>query len=224
MFKTESHLHTKEVSTCSHCYAKEQVELYHKAGFNTIFVTDHLHSDFLETNSDISKEEAVERFILGYVNAKKEAEKYDMNVILGAEYSFSFGDISNHYLVYGIDEDFLLKNLNSANYTLDMLRKAVKERGAFLIQAHPFRKYCFPTPTMADGMEIYNASPRHFVETDEIRATELAKMYGLYMTSGSDAHRIEDVGRGGMGSEYEIKTAEDYIELIKSGKGIILRG
>lgn len=78
-----------------------------------------MHSDFLETNSDVSKEEAVERFILGYVNAKKEA---------------------------------------------------------------------------------YNANPRHFVETDEIRATELARMYGLYMTSGSDAHRIEDVGRGGMGS------------------------
>lgn len=223
MFKTETHLHTKEVSSCAYLYAKEQVELYHNAGYNTLFISDHMNQDFLEKNSDVSREKAVERFISGYATAKKEAEKYGMNVILSAEYSISFGSINNHYLVYGIDEDFLLENINCERYTIDMLRKATKDRGALLIQAHPFRDLCFPTPTAVDGMEIYNSNPRHFLETDEIRTTEIAKMYGLYMTSGSDAHRVEDAAGGGMGSEYEIKTAYDYIELIKSGKGSILR-
>lgn len=223
MFKTETHLHTKEFSKCSHLYAKEMVELYHNAGYNTIFVTDHMHHDFLEINSDVSKEKAVERFLSGYYNAKTEAAKYDMNVLLSVEYSITFGNIDNHYLVYGIDEDFLCENANCNDYTLEMLSKAAKKKKALLIEAHPFRGVCFPTPTFVDGMEIYNPNPRHFVESDEARTVQTARLYGLYMTAGSDAHRTEDIAGTGMGSDYEIKSADDYIELIKSGKGVILR-
>lgn len=223
MFKTETHLHTKETSSCSRLFAKEMVELYHNAGYKTIFVSDHMHHDFLEANSDVSREEAVRRFLSGYNNAKAEAEKYGMNVLLSTEYSLTFGNIDSHYLVYGIDEDFLLENANCADFTLERLRAATKKKGALLIEAHPFRGVCIPTPTFVDGVEIYNPNPRHFVESDEVRTLEIAKLYGLYISAGSDAHRTEDIAGSGMGSDHEIKTAEDFIELIKSGKGTVLR-
>lgn len=221
MFKTETHLHTKETSSCSRLFAKEMVELYHNAGYKTICVSDHMYKGFFEKNSDVPKEQAVDRFMAGYHNAKIEAEKYGMNVILSAEYSIPYGNIDSHYLVYGIDRDFLCETCE--DFSIETLRNAAKRKGAMIIEAHPFRGVCIPTPTFVDGVEIYNPNPRHFVESDEVRTLEIAKLYGLYISAGSDAHRTEDIAGSGMGSDCEIKTAEDFIELIKSGKGTVLR-
>ena len=48
-------------------------------------------------------------------------------------------------------------------------------------------------------------------------------MYKLPVTAGSDAHREEDIAITGIESEYEIKTAEDFIKLIKSGEAKIIK-
>lgn len=223
MFKTEAHLHTKETSACSRLSAEEMVELYHKAGYQTICVSDHMHRNFLESHAGMTREEAVDQYLTGYHNAVKAAKKYGMNVILAAEYSIGYGNLEGHYLLYGIDRDFLVENANCTSFTLPMLRKVTQERGVFVIQAHPFRGAGIPTPGFMDGVEVYNPNPRHFGETDELRSTEIAALYGLYATAGSDAHREEDIAVTGIGSEYEVKTAEDYIELIKSRKISILR-
>ena len=47
MYKTEPHLHTSEVSLCGKISAEEMIKLYSKAGFSTVFVTDH----FTEKNT-----------------------------------------------------------------------------------------------------------------------------------------------------------------------------
>ena len=52
---------------------------------------------------------------------------------------------------------------------------------------------------------------------------KIALEYNLYMTSGSDAHRMEDIGVAGMMSEHEIKTMEEFMELIKSGQGGMMK-
>lgn len=223
MYKTETHLHTKETSACSHLFAKEMVQLYHEAGYNTLFISDHMHHDFLEKNSDVPKIKAIERFLGGYYNAFEEGKKYGMNILPSVEYSLAFGNIHNHYLVYGIDEKFLFDNPNCESFNLEKLRKSAKDKGAMIIQAHPFRNTCFPTPLYVDGMEVLNSNPRHFIATDEERTVETIKQYGLPFSAGSDAHRPEDVAGTGIGSDNEIKSAEDFIKVIMSKNGKVLK-
>lgn len=223
MFKTETHLHTKEVSKCSRLSASEMVKLYSDKGYKTVFVSDHMNCDFLEKNSNLSVFDAVRNFLIGYYNAKEAGDKYGVNVLLSAEYSISFDGIDNHYLLYGIDEEFIYANPNGENMTIEKLRKITKDIGALLIQAHPFRGSCFPTPLYVDGMEIYNSNPRHFVKSDEERVGKVIQQFDLFTIGGSDAHLIEDVALSGIGSNYEIKTAKDFVNLIKNGEGIVLK-
>ncbi len=57
MYKTETHLHVSEISPCSQIKAADMIKMYHKAGYKTVFVSDHLkqkYTDLLQNN--ISKE------------------------------------------------------------------------------------------------------------------------------------------------------------------------
>ena len=53
MFKTETHLHTMEVSQCGHVRAKKMVNTYKELGYSTIFVTDHLQVNTVDAYGDI---------------------------------------------------------------------------------------------------------------------------------------------------------------------------
>ena len=91
------------------------------------------------------------------------------------------------------------------------------------MQAHPFRdEVCFPTADSVDAFEVYNSNPRH-IDFSE-KAEKCAQENGLYKLGGSDAHRTEDIGLSGILTETEIKTAEDFIAIVKSGKAEIIRG
>ena len=125
MFKTETHLHTQEVSKCSHLSASEMVQLYSDKGYKTVFVSDHMNSDFLEKNSNLSVFDAVRNFLIGYYNAKEAGDKYGVNVLLSAEYSISFDGIDNHYLLYGIDEEFIYSNPNGET-VVSVLQKEIR--------------------------------------------------------------------------------------------------
>ena len=41
-YKTETHMHVCEVSSCARIGAQEMIKLYAEAGYHTVFVTDHL--------------------------------------------------------------------------------------------------------------------------------------------------------------------------------------
>ena len=102
------------------------------------------------------------------------------------------------------------------------LSAAAKRHGVFLVQAHPHRNgKCFPTPEYVDGMEIYNSSPKNNDYSEKSEA--VAREHGLCFTAGSDAHSPESAALTGLLSENEIKTVEDFIELLKSGKAQIIR-
>ena len=65
-------------------------------------------------------------------------------------------------------------------------------------------------------MEVNNSNPRH--ENYDSEAIGCAVAHGLPMTSGSDAHRPEDVALGGVMTEERIASSEDYVRLLLSGK------
>ena len=75
---------------------------------------------------------------------------------------------------------------------------------------------CFPTPSYVDGIEVYNSNPRHCDYNEKAEA--MAKENGLFYLSGSDAHRVDDLGKVGILTEKEIKNSDDFIEVIRSGR------
>ena len=220
MFKTETHLHTKEVSPCGHLTASEMVKKYFEQGYKTLIITDHLEEYTIGTYFELNWEEKVDKFLSGYAAAKQEGDRLGVNVLFGAEIRFT-GEY-NHYLVYGITKEFLIKHPDIYNYDLEKFFKISRENGVFIVQAHPYRDgRNYPTPNFVDGVEVYNSNPRH--EDYNEKAELLAKEYNLYGVSGSDAHRDKDVAKSGIITKNEIKTIQDFITAVKNGNIEIIR-
>lgn len=221
MYKTETHLHLSEVSGCAKIKAAEMMQLYYEAGYKTVFVSDHFSPFYFEQFGDIPWHEKTAIFLSGYYKAREAGKKLGMNVLLSAE--FNFRENPNHYLAYGITKEFLDMYPDICEKNVQELSRITRKHNIFVIQAHPYRGgLCFPTPEYIDGVEVYNSNPRHEDYND--KAENFAREYGLCMTCGSDAHRVEDVGGSAVISAYEIKTTEDYIDLLKRGEAKLYRG
>lgn len=220
MFKTETHLHVAEVSDCSKLKASEMIKAYHKAGYKTVFVTDHFTACFLDSLGDIPYEDKITVFLSGYYKAKVVGDSLGMNVMMSAEISLE--SCPNHYLAYGVTKAFLVAYPELCYMSAEELYRVAKKHGIFLVQAHPHRDgVCYPTPEFVDGMEIYNPNPRHEDHSDKTEA--VVREYGLCVTGGSDSHRPEDIARSGVETEEEIKTTEDFVAAVKSGRATIIR-
>lgn len=219
MFKTETHLHTAPVSSCSQIGPREMVRRYKEAGYDTVFISDHFapyHFDKL--GKDLSWEQKVSLFFKAYDEAKAAGDKYDINVLLSAELTLG----NNHYLLYGINKDMMIASSNIFDFTVEMLAAFAKRHHVTIVQAHPLRDgKCTPQPEYVDGLEAINANLRH--ENFDERVFEIAKKFHLPVSAGSDAHRGEDIAGAAMLSECEIKTVEDYVELLKSGSAKLMR-
>ena len=106
--------------------------------------------------------------------------------------------------------------------TLEEFHAHAKAHGVTIVQAHPYRDgHNVPHPEIADGFEVINSNPRH--ENYDEMIIALAKEYGKLVSAGSDAHRDEDIAGAAMLSEKEIKTVEDYLELLSSGTAKLVR-
>ncbi len=220
MFKTETHLHTEEVSPCAHVRARQMVKKYKEAGYSTIFITDHFQTNTIDALGSIDWKDKMTIFLSGYYIAKCEGDKIGVNVLMGAEICFT--GVPNHYLVYGITKEFLEKYPELHTYGIEKFSKIAKENGIFIIQAHPYRDgVCFPTPNFVDGIEVYNSNPRH--EDNSQKSISLLKEYNLLVSAGSDSHREEDIALSGIETEEEIKTTDDFINLVKKGKVKIIK-
>ena len=221
MFKTETHLHTAETSPCGKVSAAEMVKQYYDAGYKTLFISDHFYTKYFENLGDISLEEKVEQFLLGYEEAKVAGEELGMNILLSAE--LRLNGSNNDYLLYGVDKEFLMNASKVLDLTIKDFYAYAKACGVTVIQAHPLRDgRCTPTPEFVDGLEAHNGNPRHENYTDKVM--ELAKKYKKLVTGGSDAHRPEDVGSSGILTEKEIRTDKDYIEVLLEGSFTIIKG
>lgn len=220
MYKTETHLHTSESSPCSQVSAAEMVNLYHKAGYKTIIVTDHFIQKYLDSYDGECWENAVDRFFLGYRKAKEEGDKLGVNVIMGTEMHLL--NVQGDYLLYGITPEILYRYPGICSMTHEEFYKAMHENNVFVVQAHPRRGGgAYTDYNYIDGFEIINSNPRHNNFNDLV-ASE-AEEHNLYVTAGSDAHRLDDYALTGMISDEEIKTIDEFIELVKSGKGRLIK-
>lgn len=219
MFKTEAHMHTYPVSSCSKLSPVEQVRLFKEAGYDTIIVSDHFSPHhFKKLGEHLTFAEKVDKLCDAYLEAKAEGDRIGLTVLFSVELSFH----KNHYLLYGVTREFLKLREDIFDIDIDELYAHLKAHGVTIIQAHSHRaEKCVPHPHHVDGFEI-NCCLRK--DNYNERTMQIAKEYGLPLTIGSDCHRPEDVGVSATLSEEKIESIEQYLELMRTGKLILSIG
>lgn len=213
MYKFDTHVHTSETSICGMLTGAQTAELYHNEGYFGICITDHYYKPFF-SKLDGDWNYKIDRFLEGYKSALTASADINIKVMLGLEMRLEGS--SNEYLIYGVTEEFLKNNPKLYELDLQSLHSLVKKENLLMYQAHPFRPNMTPAdPSLIDGIEVYNGNPRQNSRNTD--AYEYAKKHGLKMLSGSDCHQIEDVARGGISTNAEIFTNEDFTKMIRTG-------
>jgi len=149
------------------------------------------------------------------------ARETQVMIFRGNEFTTNQGDI----LVFGYQED--VKDL----LMIEELRDQVTAAGGFMVAAHPFRGF----KTFGIGqlqMTVEQACNRKvfdFVDAIEIRngkvsdeendmAARVAARVGLPGTAGSDAHRLDEVGKWVTDFEREIGNEQALVEELRAGR------
>ena len=219
-FRIDLHVHTRETSFCGKTKGQVVAELYKKAGYDGIVITDHYNRGYFRKFPKwMTWEEKIERFLRGYRSAYEEGERIGLKVFLGIE--LKFNKSPREFLVYGIDEAFLKDYPELYRLGLEKFRRLVDslapKYNILIYQAHPFRPGITPAdPTLLDGVEAYNGNPRQ--DSHNELAFSFAKKHNLKMISGSDFHRLPDLARGGMIFRQTIKEPGDLLAALAAGE------
>lgn len=223
-YKTELHLHTAEVSDCADAPTKEVADLYADAGYHTVVITNHM-SRFSYKNrrfdhSDWSWERKVEFFMNGY-HTLVEAAAGRFNVLFGME--FREEPSGSDYLVYGVDEAFLISCPELLTLSVRTLSPLLHEHDMLICQAHPFRNGMKITdPRLLDGIEVFNGHLNHDSRNDI--AQLWAERFGLIPVSGTDFHHMTQRPLGGIETDAPILTNAQLIETLRGGNYTLIRG
>jgi hypothetical protein len=224
-FLTELHCHTAETSECSKLQGEELVNQYRAKGFHAIVVTDHYHHIFFHNGLDgFTWNEKVDKFFFCYRTAKHYYYRVGFNVILGMELRFT--EDSNDYLIYGFDEQFLYDYPELYDYTLERFREFADTHHLLFIQTHPFRRgMVVINYDLLDGIEIYNAHPRHLYSNPlaEFCYQEQSKKRSFIATVGGDCHRAPSVGLAGIMTDILPENSFDIVTILRSGDYQIFR-
>lgn len=220
MFRFDTHVHTKEASHCGGVYGKDMVELYSKAGYSGFVMTDHYNRFSMERHGCETPEAFLEVFLAGYRNAKAYGDSIGFDVLLGMELLVNGGSY-NEYLLYGLTEEFLYAHPQIYEEDLPSLRRLATENDILIFQAHPYRPgLTRAMPGFLDGVEVFNGNPRH--NSQNPLALQYARQHGLLMSSGSDAHQVEDVGRGGLRTEGRITDLSMLKTVLREGSATLV--
>ena len=96
--------------------------------------------------------------------------------------------------------------------------KLAKENNMLVIQAHPFRNSLMRriSPEYLDGAEIHNGKAD--LEAN-LKTAKWVDETGMQIRiSGSDFHRPSNLATGGIITDEPIKTNDDLLRILRSGK------
>lgn len=220
MYKYQLHIHTAPCSKCGKLTPEELCKALFEYGFKGGVITNH----FYHGNSGIDRSENTswEQFVSAYEEdwfaCKKEAEKYDLDIIFSIEESLKPG---LEVLCYGITPKVLYDNPQLKNGDAEEWVRVMRENGVVIIQAHPFREANYiPNPgplpiEMIDGVEVFNNGNSAGIMNQ--RALEFAEANPhLLRTSSADAHWYETVQFGGILTEHRIQNEEELARVLRS--------
>ncbi len=220
-YKLEMHFHTSETSPCGEVGGKDGAELYKKAGYDGVVVTDHFFKNSLGTReeSKYTWEEVIEKFLVGY-KAAKEAETEEFRVILGMEIRFT--NAGNDFLVYGVTEEFLKENPWIHCETLEYLYNISDKYNLIIAQAHAFREKCYFAPAeFMHGLEVFNGNPDH--DSRNKLAEKAAEIYNLIEIKGSDFHEEIGISHNHFLVDELPRDSQDLVNIIKKQNPTKLR-
>ena len=200
--RIDLHIHTAPRSACSYIDPLELIQEARRLKLDGICLTEH---QVLWDSGEVDKL----------------AREGGIKVFRGNEFTTNQGDI----LVFGFYKD--IKEL----LMIQDLREEVKTAGGFMIAAHPFRGF----KTFGIGqlqMTVEQACKRkvlEFVDAIEIgngklspeendMARKVAEKLGLAGTGGSDAHRVDEVGKWVTVFEKEIQDENQLVEELHAGR------
>lgn len=221
MFKIETHLHTNHVSKCGWMDAQALAEGYQAAGYSGIAVTDHYNRDtfdYLQMDT-AAHGDVMGAFLDGFRRMEEACARRGIRVYKGAE--LRFDECGNDYLLYNYPDELLAEPEEVFRLGIAAFAPLAREAGALLVQAHPYRGKCTPAIyRYLDGVEVLNLNPRH--ENYNHRAEEYARMFGLMRLGGSDCHRAEDIGRGGILTEEVPEDTAGLVKLLREGRYAVI--
>jgi len=210
----ETHCHTSETSPCGKISGSQVVDGLKAAGYMGTFITDHFYSRYFERGSlkDLAWEDKAERYLAGYRAAKKRGDQIGIKVFLGLEVQAE--DSPFEFLVYGPDEEFVIKSGPFYKLSTPELYDFVHSNGFLMFQAHPYRFGLSPeNPEYFDGIEMVNAQPRN--DSRNKLALKFAFDNDIMTIAGSDVHVTEDIGRCGIMIPESINSPLEFIEYYK---------
>ena len=216
-FLYETHMHTKESSSCSVSRGREYIEKYQDLGYTGIIITDHFFRGNSAVYRNLPWERWVNAFCRGYEEAREEGERRGFDVFFGWEESFDGDD----YLVYGLDKKWLLEHPELRYWSrIDQFREA-RRYGGCVVQAHPFRQYYYINNIIlstgcVDAVEAANAGNE---QAFDALAWLYAKKLGLPVIAGSDIHSVEDIQGETVFGVYlnkKMESINDYTDAIRN--------
>ena len=200
--RIDLHIHTSPRSDCSYIDPHELIQEAQRLKLDGICLTEH---QVLWDSADV----------------KKLAREGGVKIFRGNEFTTNQGDI----LVFGLYKD--IKEL----LMIQDLRAEVRKSGGFMIAAHPFRGF----KTFGIGqlqMTVAQACKRkvlEFVDAVEIgngklspdendMARKVSEKLDLPGTGGSDAHRVDEVGKWLTVFEKEIQNENELVAELHAGR------
>lgn len=214
-------MHTSESSRCGCDCAEDMIKACKKAGYSLVVVTDHFFNANINCPPAATWPEKIECLMRGYNLAKAEGDRIGVKVLFGWETNTNGPEI----LTYGLGRDFLMAHPDVAEWPLEEYCRRVKEAGAFIAHAHPYREAYYivpftPRPELYDAIEVFNYHNKSR-QWDKM-AEKLADRSGKLHIAGSDAHLASDVGGGAMELPWPVDDMPGLIEALRSGKARVV--
>lgn len=218
-YKYEVHMHTAESSKCGVTPAAEYISHFKELGYDGIIITDHFYHGNTAIDRSLPWPEFVTEFCKGYEAAKAEGDKQGFKVFFGWEENHD----CDEYLIYGLDKEWLIAHPELKDADQAETYRIIHEAGGLVVHAHPFRERGYIRdvnihPFQCDAMEACNFGNPPY---QDILAYNFCKQRGKIMTSGTDLHNVNVLPNScaGMVFDEPLESIQDYVRLVKAGKG-----
>jgi len=223
IYKYEMHLHTRPCSGGG-ADIRDHIDSLIKKGYSGAVVTNHFFNGDNRIDRNLPWEEFVDAYRQDYLYGLAYAQKLDFDLLFGLEEHIGNGQ---EILIYGITPDLIATHPELKSGKAEQYVEVVHSFGGLVYQAHPYRARSYvikPYPleclSMLDGIEVYNSSNEP--EWNEM-AQRLANELGIACIGGSDGHSTQSAGRSGISVSERIKTNEELVRILKSGKYLVLK-